>query len=531
MSLEEWLDLPELVDKVQELLELGFLEDAKKLLDQYSQVFHNYWEVYFLYSRVFTEQNMPRKAVLFLLDGLRLDRTNADCLLGLFYAHAMMDQVKKGGKFLLKAQKHHPQNELILSALIWYYIEINQSQKAVLCFKQAQEINTNNPETFRNGGIAYDRLGRYEEAENCYKTALEINPGFDEARDLLAELFIFTNRTNEAIRLYEDALKDSPKNIRIMSKLVFCLSHNDQLDKAAAAAKMAITMYPNSPIGYIDLAYINLNTDRTDEAIEMAEKAISVAPIDAEGYRVMGIAFSDKKDFETAEDYFAKAITLDPQNSDTLRDYYQHLRNAGKYEQMVEIVKKVIEFERPYCIEDYCFLADYYRGEMQNTKAFHYLHRAYKSMPAEKDLIPPMIGILFERGHVKYGMSMFASFIEKSGGWNETMNPFTYNKQLRDRFSQEGLRFLRFNGEKPVEFRRYIFKYYLSHYALMYYSVIACALTFPASVIFGWRGIISVAVVYAVSMTAFKLYRIWQRKKALVLAEQAAATLAKGSNA
>jgi len=527
MSIEEWLDLPDLIDKVQETLELGFFEDAQKLLDQYKNIYENEWEIHFLYSRLFAEQNMPRKAIPFLLNGLRIERDNADCLLGLFYAHAMMDQVKKGGKFLLKAQKHHPYNELIWSALIWYYTEINNPQKAILCFEEAVKISPDNPETFRNAGMAYERLGRSEDAQKCYRMALEISPAFEETRDLLADHLIFINKADEAVKLYEEALKDSPKSIWLMSKLVFCFSQNDQLDKAAAAAKKTISLYPNSLIGYIDLAYVHLNSDRVEDAILMAQKAINVAPIDTEGYRVMGIALSEKDDFEGAEEYFAKAITLDPENTEALRDYYNHLRNAGKYEEMIEIVNKVIKLEHPSCTEDYCFLADYYREEGQNSKAFHYLNRAYKSMPSEKELLPPMIGILFERGHIKYGLSVFAKFVEKSGGWDDSiMRPFMQNKILRGRFNQEGLRFLRFTGERSVEFRRYIFRYYLSKYAFMYYTIILCALLFPASVLFGLRGAAGVAILYGISLVIMKLYKIRSHKKIIDAAEQA--ILAKG---
>ena len=527
MSIEEWLDLPDLIDKVQELLELGFFEDAQKLLDQYKNVYESDWEIYFLYSRLFAEQNMPRIAIPFLLDGLRIERDNVDCLLGLFYAHAMMDQVKKGGKFILKAQKHHPCNELVWSALIWYYTEINNPQKAILCFEEAVKISRDNPETFRNAGMAYNQLGRFEDARKCYLIALEINPAFDEARDLLADHFIFINEAQEAVKLYEEALKNSPKNIHLMSKLVFCFSQNDQLDKAAAAAKKTITLYPNSLIGYIDLAYVHLNTDRIEDAVAMAQKAINVAPIDTEGYRVMGIALSEKDDFEGAEEYFAKAITLDPENIEALRDYYHHLRNAGKYGEMINVVDKVIKLEHPYCTEDYCFLADYYRGKSQNLKAFHYLNRAYKSMPSEKELLPPMIGILFERGHIKYGLSAFARFVEKSGGWNDSvMKPFMQNKVLRDRFNQEGLRFLRFTGERPVEFRRYIFRHYLSRFAFMYYTIILCALLFPAAVLFGLHGAAGVGVFYGISLVIMKLYKIRRHKKIIDIAEQT--ILAKG---
>jgi tetratricopeptide (TPR) repeat protein len=514
MILEEWPDLPDLLDKAQELLDLGLFDDAKDLLDTHKESFQAYWEYYFLYARIYTEQNMPRKAVPYLLSGLRLDRENVDCLLGLFYAYAMMNRMKRGGRFLLEAERLQPENELVLSALIWYYTEISRPAEAVACFERAQKVCSNNPETYRNAGVAFDRLGRFEEAEACYKAALIISPGFEEARDLYADHLIFTGKTGDAVRLYEDALRESPKNIRHMSKLIYCLSQTGQFDKAEALARHSVSLYPNSPLGYIDLAYVHLNTGDIDAAAANADMAISIAPIDAEGYRVKAIACSERGEHEAAEMFFEKTISLDPDNADALRDYYRHLRLAGKYRRMTDTVNKVIKLEYPYCTEDYWFMADYYREKKQNLKAFRYLRLAYDSMPAEKELLPPMIEILLEQGHTKYSLPIFANYVQRSG-WTEAMSGFMLNRQFRDRATQEGMRFLRFTGQRPMEFRTYLFNHYLYRFGLMYYTIIAAACLFPASLLFGWRGAGSVAAVYAASLIAIKIIRLARFKKAM----------------
>lgn len=509
MNLEEWLDLPELVDKVQELLELGLFDDAKGLLDQYYSIFENDWEIYFLYSRVYTDQNKPREAIPYLIKGLRLDSDNVDCLLGLFYAHAMKNQIKRGGKFLLKAEKQQPENEMVLSALIWYHTEMNSPEKALEYFEKAKEKGPNNPETYRNGGLAYDRLGQFEEAENCFRIALQINPNFDEVRDLLADHLVFSGNPAAAVNIYNEALLQSPHNIRIMSKLIYCYSQNNQLSKAEITAKKSISLYPNSPIGYIDLAYVHLNSDDPGLAIDAADKAIDIAPIEPEAYRVKGIAYSELGDYDSADQHFERAISLDSENVEILRDYYHHLRQAEQDNKMVETVNRVIHIEHPYCTEDYWFLADYYREKKQNLKAFHYLHLAYKSLPAEKELLPPMIDILLERGHIRYSLPFFINYVEKSG-WNETMNLFARNKRLKDKWVQEGIRFLRFTGQKPVEYRRFIFRYYIARFAFLFYSLILLSLMFPAGVLLGFWGLGLIGTFYALTVGA---YAFWKKKK------------------
>ncbi|MFP4681742.1 MAG: tetratricopeptide repeat protein [Chitinispirillaceae bacterium] len=506
MNLEEWYDLPELVEKVQEQLDMGFFDDAKELLDQYASVFENEWEIYFLYSRFYTDQSRPAEAIPYLMQGLRIDDENADILLSLFYAHAMMNQMKKGGKFLLRAEKHHPKSEMVLSALIWYHTEINDPEKALLYFEKAKKGETSNPETYRNGGLAFDRLGRFEEAEKCFRIALQINPNFEEARDLLADHLIFSGKPGSAINLYRDALQQSPQNIRILSKLTYSYTQNNQFSKAEITARKTISLYPNSPVGYIDLAYVHLNSSEPEQAISAANKAIDISPIDPEGYRVKGVAYSEQGRYDSARKFFEKAIAFDSENVEILRDYYHHLRQAGQYDKMVETVQNVIRIEHPYCTEDYWFLADYYRESKQNLKAFHYLHLAYKSLPTEKELLPPMIDILLERGHTSYSLPFFISYVEK-GGWNETINLFARNKRLNDKWVQEGIRFLRFTGQKPVEYRRFVFRYYISRFVVLFYTLIMFSLLFPAGALFGFWGMGLIGTFYGASMGLFYYFR------------------------
>ena len=93
--MDELLDLPELVDKIQELLEVGLYDEALKLLEYYSLIYQEEWEIYFLLSRVYLEQNDPRTAIFYLNKSLRIESSNVDSLLGLFYAHSQIGPSEK----------------------------------------------------------------------------------------------------------------------------------------------------------------------------------------------------------------------------------------------------------------------------------------------------------------------------------------------------------------------------------------------------------------------------------------------------
>lgn len=487
--MQEWLELPALVEQVQEYLDLGLFDQSIALLDEYRDIYSNEWEIHFLYSRAYSEQNKPREAIPYLRQALKFDKDNPDCLLGLFYAHAQLRQLEKGVRYLFRANTLFPENDLILNALLWYYVETNNFDKAIDCYEKNRSLLDTNPEALRNVGIAYERMGDFENGNNCFTAALELNPDYEEVRDLLADHHLMTGSIAKSIELYTTFLKRSPKNIRAMSRLVFFLSQNNQLDDAEKTAQDMISIYPNSPAGYVDLSYVYINLNKYEKALQTANKALDVAPLDAEALRVKGIAYSEMRDFQNAEQMFKEALSLAPDNPEIVRDYYSHLRNAGRFRKMEKLVLKVIRQEYPYCIEDYWFLADYYREKGQNLKAFHYLTKAYRIMPGDKELIPPMVEILLDMGHFYYAIPILKQYIETKG-WDEIMTELAAHKKLQGKWSQEGVRFLQFYGQKVVDFRKYIFTVYLMKFMIISFYMLCAILALLAYLFMGRVGFV-----------------------------------------
>ncbi|NLL15046.1 MAG: tetratricopeptide repeat protein [Fibrobacter sp.] len=510
--MEEYLDFPEFIDKVQGLIEMGLYDEALAQLNEYTKINSAEWEIYYLYSRICTEQNLPEEAVSYLHKGLHLDKTNVDCLLGLYYAYSMMNQTKKGSKYLLRAYKLNPENETVLLSLVWYYTEINETQTAIQFFELLQNRGTTNPDAYRNGALAYQRAGQYDNAEQCFKTALKLNPDFDEVRDLLADHYMMLEQTAKAIELYQEALEKSPRNIRILSRLIFCYSQSDQTEHATVLAKESIRLYPNSPIGYIDMAYIHLNLNEFSEAIEYAERALDISPLDQEAFRILALCYSGKKDLQQSKLAFEKAISLDETNSEIIRDYYHHLRESGQYQLMEYWINKAISIESPHCMEDYWFLADYHREKGDDLKSLHYLKLAYKSMPSEKELIPPIVDILIDNGHTGFSIPFLLHYVKKSG-WNEVMNGFLQHKRLKGKPAQEGLRCLRFFGQRTPDYRRYIFKVYFRKFTIISSIFLMALAVLPCYLLFGTTGALGVAIVCVISSILFTAIRFLALKE------------------
>jgi tetratricopeptide (TPR) repeat protein len=502
----EWIDFSELVENAQELIDLGLYDEAKSLLDRHAGSFSGEWELYFLYSRCFAEQNMPDEAIPWLHKGLRLDPVNVDCLVGLFYAHAMTDRMSKARSFLARAEDSHPGNELVISALVWYYTETNDLDAAISCFERLRGGEIDSPETFRNAGIAYDRAGFFDKAAGCFSTALELHPDYDEVRELLADLHSATGKPGKAVELYRQALIDSPDNIRHLSRLVFCLSENNEREKAHETAEKSIRLYPNSPIGHIDLAYLHLNEGALDKALASAGKALDISPLDPESRRVKAIILSEQGNNAVAEAEFEQALSLDPGNSEILRDYYHHFRRTGDDDRMEGLVAQVIKRDDPSCVEDYWFLADYCREKRDFPRALRYLRKAYRIRPGEHEFLSMTADILIARGHAGLSLRFLKRYVERAG-WNDVIEQIAAYPELRKGRIREAMRFLCFCGSSPADFRHHIFSEYLWKTVLVSLCAVCAAAAFPLAVLFGTTGLAAAALAGAGAVFLINILR------------------------
>jgi hypothetical protein len=165
-------------------------------------------------------------------------------------------------------------------------------------------------------------------------------------------------------------------------------------------------------------------------------------------------------------------------------------------------------------VEDYWFLADYYREEGKNVKAFHYLRKAYRSMPGERELIPPMVDILIDMGHVSLVLPFLKRYVEGKG-WNEVMDGFARNKRLKGKWSQESLRFLRFYGQRPRAFREFVFGMYFRKFLAAALIVVVPIILVFALVFFRTTGFFVASSVVLAALVSFKLAQTLIRRERL----------------
>ncbi|MBD3243693.1 MAG: tetratricopeptide repeat protein [Chitinivibrionales bacterium] len=503
--MDEWLDVTEVVHRADDLIDMGLFDEAARLVERYAEIYRDHWEIPYIYSRICNETGKHAQAVRYLHYSIKLGGHNVDCYLGLFYAYTQIGRMRRGARYLFRARSKAPNNSDVLSALIWYYGETNRFKLGLGVFSHARELGIDNPDIYRNAGLIYQRLGDYAGAGDCFRRALELAPLSDELHDLLADLYILMGQADKAIALYEELLEKSENNVHALSRLVFCLAQHGDTAKAEEIARRTTKLYPNSPVGYVDLAYVHLNAADFTSALEQVERALSVAPLEAEAYRVKGIVLSEQEHDQEAEEAFLSALSLDKDNPEIMRDYYHHLRKVGDFRKMEQVVRSVIQKEKPYCVEDYWFLADHYWEEGKSLKAFQCLNRAHKSMPGERELLPPLITIMLDRGHISYAMPYLLGYVDRAG-WDDAMKSFARHRSLQSHYARESLRFLRFHAERALRYRNRAFMHYLRRWLAYMPWVLLPPVGYLLYVLRGTSGILAAV---GGCIVLFGLARLW----------------------
>jgi tetratricopeptide (TPR) repeat protein len=117
-------------------------------------------------------------------------------------------------------------------------------------------------------------------------------------------------------------------------------------DFAAAEAVYVdlIEKEPRNPSGFIGLAASLIAQGRHQEAITAYNSALELSPDFVEALIGLGSAYSLMQDYERADEYYARAVALEPQNPNAHWGLALLLKSRGESEEAVAHLETVVEF-------------------------------------------------------------------------------------------------------------------------------------------------------------------------------------------
>lgn len=119
---------------------------------------------------------------------------------------------------------------------------------------------------------------------------------------------------------------------------------NGNAQEAVAAAKEAITAYPQSTIGRICLAnaYKNMKMP-PDSIIGVAKQVTGIDPHSKPALRLLADAYRAKGDVDAAVDAASELIAADPRNASLATEIVNFIASSGRAERAVPIINRAVQ--------------------------------------------------------------------------------------------------------------------------------------------------------------------------------------------
>ncbi|XP_077990918.1 protein O-mannosyl-transferase TMTC2-like [Glandiceps talaboti] len=220
-------------------------------------------------------------------------------------------------------------------------------------------IATNPPKAWGNLANILKSQGKVEEAEMAYKKALEYRGNMADAHYNLGILLQESNRNEEALESYKNAIRYRPRLAMAHLNLGMTLANVGRQEEAKVVYRHAATMDdiglkdPKSQNKAIISAIYNLGRLYHDEGNYQEASTIFQEAIDRcpeyyspqSLYNMMGDCLSKLGQYEAAETWFQKALSVKADHVPAYLTYAHLLDTTGRNEEAERMLNKALSLE------------------------------------------------------------------------------------------------------------------------------------------------------------------------------------------
>lgn len=375
-------DDPEILASLaEELQALGFLEEAKKVLEKLVTDFPQE-DVFYLSLAEIAIENDDIDGAFSYLEKIEPDSENyLESLLVTADLYQVLGIPEVSEAKLLQAKTIAPEEPLITFALAELHFSANQLGEAINDYGQLQKQGIDeiaNVSIDERIGSAYSMMGGFEEAIPFLERALEK----EHTSDRLFQL---------GFTYYQ--LHDHQKAINYLQEL--------------------ITLDPQYQSGYYYLADSLKEEELLEEALLAAEEGIKENPYQVELLHLASEIAYRLRDSKKAEELLIQAIETGDKTDETLLTLSNLYLNEDQPDKAIEMISQMDEEDNPYAAWN---LAQAYNELEDFDAARTYYKQAYEDLSHEPDFLKAYGIFLREDGQLEQARVVLMSYLQQEPG-------------------------------------------------------------------------------------------------------------------
>ena len=185
-----------------------------------------------------------KSSINFYIKAIELNPNYLNAYINLFSVYNKIDNFAESEKVVRKALKFYPKSDAINNALGYSLLKQNKNEDAIIFFKIAIKLNSQNYKAFFNIGNAYFKIKNFQKAIQYFEKTFKINSKAPETTFYIAECNKEMQNYNEALNYYKIASKENNSWLRknkIIAKILECYlilnKKNDYLEDISMYSK------------------------------------------------------------------------------------------------------------------------------------------------------------------------------------------------------------------------------------------------------------------------------------------------------
>ncbi|HSF49968.1 MAG TPA: tetratricopeptide repeat protein [Nitrososphaeraceae archaeon] len=300
-------------------------------------------------------------------------------------------------------------------------IDSGKTDEALKCYDQVLSIDPNNLSALNDKGYLLNKLGRYNEALEYFNKALSIDPTYVDALLNKGNSLSCLNKHDKAINFYDQVLKIESTNFNASNNKGYELLILNNLIESQRYLKMAFKIEPENPLilyntglllekkgdyqealkwfaklldlnpnhinGLIMKANILWQIGKEEESFPIFQQILKLDPQNMDALNGKGIYlmkyYKNKLDLEEALEYFNKALSIKPDDINTMINKGTAYNLLGKYHESIKCFDKVLK-KLPNDIRILLFKAETLLDMMKYNEAIEYFDKLLSLDPSNE---------------------------------------------------------------------------------------------------------------------------------------------------
>lgn len=202
-----------------------------------------------------------------------------------------------------------------------------------------------------------------KEIDSLIQILMEVNPDDYRVKTARADYLSKVERYEDAIKVYDDVLTEQKGNYFIWEQAIFIENILGNTDQVYNRCTEALKYFQDKPFLYLFLGNAAMQKGKNEEAVSSLEKGLECIgkniPLTVQFYAFLAEAWRNLGDYKKSDEYFEKALQMEPENIMILNNYGYYLAlREEKLEKAEKMSKKTItaEPENPTYLDTYAWI-------------------------------------------------------------------------------------------------------------------------------------------------------------------------------